>query len=73
MAILFFLLAIGNFTGSSVVLTLAGYEGIIWGFSAIYVAMIQVLNELYGKRILPIVEYKAEGHVWTSREINKAS
>ncbi|GAA4058049.1 acetate uptake transporter [Amphibacillus indicireducens] len=59
LTILFFLLAIGNFTGSSVILTIAGYEGIICGFSAIYAAMAQVLNELYGKELLPIGAYKA--------------
>ncbi|BAM48443.1 acetate uptake transporter [Amphibacillus xylanus] len=59
LTILFFLLAIGNFTGSSLVLTIAGYEGIICGFTAIYAAMAQVLNELYGKEILPIGTYQA--------------
>lgn len=59
LTILFFLLAIGNFTGSSLVLTIAGYEGIICGFTAIYAAMAQVLNELYGKEILPIGTYRA--------------
>ena len=59
LTVLFLLLAIGNFTGSSVILTIAGYEGIICGFSAIYAAMAQVLNELYGKELLPIGAYKA--------------
>lgn len=59
LTVLFLLLAIGNFTGSSVILTIAGYEGIICGFSAIYAAMAQVLNELYGKELLPIGEYQA--------------
>jgi len=54
LAILFFLLAIGDATGSSSVKHLAGYEGIICGFSAIYAAMAQVWNELYGKTVLPI-------------------
>lgn len=56
LTILFFLLAIGNFTGSSLILTIAGYEGIICGFTAIYAAMAQVLNEVYGKIVLPIGE-----------------
>lgn len=59
LTVLFLLLAIGNFTGSSVILTIAGYEGIICGFSAIYAAMAQVLNELYGKELLPIGAYQA--------------
>ena len=71
LTILFFLLAIGNFTGSSVILTIAGYEGIICGFSAIYAAMAQVLNELYGKEILPIGAYKAP--VVINPEIRQAS
>lgn len=54
LALLFFLLAIGNFTGSALILTIAGYEGIICGFTAIYAAMAQVINESYGKEILPI-------------------
>ncbi|MBM6615135.1 acetate uptake transporter [Desemzia sp. RIT804] len=58
LALLFFLLAIGNFTGSELILTIAGYEGIICGFTAIYAAMAQVLNELYGKTVLPIGEVK---------------
>ena len=58
LAILFFLLALGNFTGSELILTIAGYEGILCGFSAIYAAMAQVLNELYGKTIMPIGELK---------------
>ena len=58
LAVLFFLLAIGNFTGSTLILTIAGYEGIFCGFSAIYAAMGQVLNEVYGKTVMPIGEVK---------------
>lgn len=58
LAVLFFLLAIGNFTGSTLILTIAGYEGIFCGFSAIYAAMAQVLNEVYGKTVMPIGEVK---------------
>lgn len=54
LAILFFLLAAGNFTGSTAILTFAGYEGILCGFTAIYAAMGQVINESYGKEILPL-------------------
>lgn len=60
LTILFFLLAIANFTGSSVILTIAGYEGILCGFTAIYAAMAQVLNEVYGKTLLPIGEVKVK-------------
>ena len=56
LTILFFLLAIGNFTGSTMILTIAGYEGILCGFTAIYAAMAQVINEVYGRVVLPIGE-----------------
>ena len=51
--ILFFLLAIRDWTGSTLIGTIAGYEGIICGLSAIYLAMAEVLEEVRGKRILP--------------------
>lgn len=54
LAILFFLLAIGDATGSSTVKHLAGYEGVVCGLSAIYAGLAQVINELYGKTVLPI-------------------
>jgi len=52
--ILFFLLAIRDWTGSAAIGTFAGYEGIFCGFSAIYLAMAEVLNESFGKEVLPI-------------------
>ena len=58
LTVLFFLLAIGNFTGSALILTIAGYEGIFCGFSAIYAAMAQVINEVYGKTVLPMGNVK---------------
>jgi hypothetical protein len=54
LAILFFLLAISDFTGSAGIRTVAGYEGIFCGLSAVYACAGQVLNEVYGKRILPL-------------------
>jgi hypothetical protein len=54
LALLFFLLALGDITGSAAVTRLAGYEGIFCGFSAIYTALAQVLNEVYGTTILPL-------------------
>lgn len=60
LAILFCLLSIGNYTGSSLILNIAGYEGIICGFSAIYAAMAQVINESYGRTVLPIGEVSAQ-------------
>jgi succinate-acetate transporter protein len=50
--ILFFLLALrdwGYISGAWI-----GYEGIICGFSAFYVAIAEILNETYGKTVLPL-------------------
>jgi len=55
LTILFFMLAIGDFTGASPGFKqLTGYEGIFCGFSAIYAGLAQVLNELFGKTVLPL-------------------
>lgn len=54
LTILFFLLALGDFTGDPVFTVAAGYEGIICGLSAMYTAIAQVLNEVYGKTVLPV-------------------
>jgi len=54
LALLFFLLALGDATGSTMIKHIAGYEGIICGLSAIYTALAQVLNEVYGRTIAPI-------------------
>ena len=53
LAILFFLLAVGQVAGSSF-LKIAGYWGILCGLSAIYGAVAQVLNETYKKTVLPL-------------------
>ncbi len=54
LTILFWLLALGDASGSAAITRIAGYEGIICGFSAIYAAMAQVWNEYYGKTVLPL-------------------
>lgn len=54
LTILFFLLALGDYTGSETIKLIAGYEGIICGFTAIYTGLAQVINEVYGKDILPL-------------------
>ena len=55
LAILFFLLAIGDFTGASAGFKHAtGYEGIFCGLSAMYTGLAHVLNELFGKIVLPL-------------------
>ncbi len=53
LTVLFFLLAIGDFTAASAGFKhVTGYEGILCGFSAIYAGLAQVLNELFGKTVL---------------------
>jgi hypothetical protein len=55
LTILFFLLAISDFINASPGFRhFTGYEGIFCGFSAIYAGLAQVLNEVYGKVILPL-------------------
>jgi succinate-acetate transporter protein len=54
LVILFILLAIGDFTGIKTIKTIAGIEGIFCGLSAIYACAAQILNEVYGKSMLPL-------------------
>ncbi len=54
LAVLFFLLTARELTGSTNLGVIAGYEGIICGLSAVYLALAEVLNEAHGKVILPI-------------------
>ena len=55
LTILFFLLAYGDFANASPGFKhFTGWEGIFCGFSAIYTGLAQVLNEVYGKVILPL-------------------
>ena len=54
LVILFWLLALHHITGSKAIGTLAGWEGILCGLSAIYASIAQVLNEVYGRTVLPI-------------------
>jgi succinate-acetate transporter protein len=55
LTILFFLLAIGYFINAGPDFKhFTGYEGIFCGFSAIYAGIAQVLNEIFGKVVLPL-------------------
>jgi succinate-acetate transporter protein len=54
LTILFFLLAIGDYSGNSSIKHVAGIEGIICGASAVYTGVAGLLNEMYGKIVLPI-------------------
>jgi succinate-acetate transporter protein len=64
LAILFFMLTIRDLTGNPTLFgtftwnNLTGIEGIIVGFSAIYLGIAEVLNEAHQKTILPILPVK---------------
>jgi hypothetical protein len=58
LVILFFLLAISDFTGNKSLRVFAGYEGIICGLSAFYSGAAQVLNEVYERDVLPLGKIK---------------
>jgi succinate-acetate transporter protein len=62
--ILFFMLAIRDATGNPVLFgnvtfnTITGIEGVICGFSAVYLGFAEVLNEAHQKTVLPILPVK---------------
>ncbi|MCX8150720.1 MAG: acetate uptake transporter [Candidatus Bathyarchaeota archaeon] len=58
LTLLFFLLVARELTGNTTIATLTGYEGIICGLSAVYLAFAEILNEAHGKTVLPICPVK---------------
>ncbi len=52
--ILFILLAAGEFSSVTWVGKVAGFEGIVCGASAIYTAAANLLNEIFGRTVLPV-------------------
>jgi uncharacterized protein len=54
LTILFCLLGFADATGSRMLTRIAGYEGLACGASAIYVGAAQILNEIYGREVLPL-------------------
>jgi len=54
LTVLFFLLALVRLTGNPDLLLITGIEGVVCGASAIYTGIAEVLNEVYGKTILPL-------------------
>ncbi len=54
LTILFFLLALGDATGNATLKTFTGYEGIVCGGSAIYTGIGILINEMYGREVLPL-------------------
>ncbi|MDO6388016.1 MULTISPECIES: acetate uptake transporter [Uliginosibacterium] len=60
LVVLFALLAIGDATGNEAIKHLAGWEGILCGAFAIYDAAAQIINEIYGRDVLPMGKPKAK-------------
>jgi succinate-acetate transporter protein len=54
LTILFWLLAAGDLSGEEVFTRIAGWEGLFVGLSAMYLGIAQVLNESFGRTVLPI-------------------
>lgn len=54
LTVLFFLLALGDWTDNTSLKTFTGYEGIVCGASAMYAGVGALLNEIYGRNILPL-------------------
>jgi uncharacterized protein len=54
LTLLFVLLGLGDALNNPDITRIAGYEGIICGASAVYLAAAEILNEVYGRTILPI-------------------
>lgn len=57
LSLLFFLLAAANWTSgdlSSNILKVAGYWGVIDGFSGVYISLALVINESLGREIIPL-------------------
>ena len=54
LVILYLLLAIRDYTGNKDIGVFAGYEGLFCGLSACYAGAAQVLNEVYGRVVLPL-------------------
>jgi succinate-acetate transporter protein len=54
LTLLFFLLAIADATGSATLQRVAGYEGILCGLGAMYIGAAQILNEVWGRSVLPV-------------------
>ena len=48
------MLAAGDATGDKSLTTIAGWEGLFCGASAIYTGFAQVLKEVYGKTVMPL-------------------
>jgi succinate-acetate transporter protein len=54
LVVAFALLSIGDFLGNPMLKRIAGFEGIVLGFAAMYTGLAQILNELYGRVVWPL-------------------
>lgn len=54
LTVLFALLALHNWFESETIGVIAGFEGILCGASAIYLAVAEIVNEQHGRTVLPI-------------------
>ncbi|WML68084.1 MAG: acetate uptake transporter [Methanoregula sp. SKADARSKE-2] len=54
LALVFFLEALGAATPESIFTVLAGYIGVLSGLAAIYTALGPILNDIYGRTIVPL-------------------
>jgi hypothetical protein len=54
LTILFFMLAGAQYANSTIFIHITGIEGVICGFSAVYLAVAEILNESFKRNVLPI-------------------
>ncbi len=54
LTVLFALLVIEKLTGNETIGHIAGYEGIVCGGSALYLSAAEVINEKFGREVLPV-------------------
>ena len=76
LTILFLLLAIEHWVpehAAHLIGKIAGFEGIVCGASAIYLAMAEIINEAHGKTLLPIGEYTEKMAKVTAAEFSSAT
>lgn len=56
LAVLFLLLSVGDFTEMAIIKQIAGVVGIVCGFSAVYTSLAQVVNNEFGRKVMPLGE-----------------
>jgi succinate-acetate transporter protein len=54
LAILFYLLALGDHTGNATIQKIAGYEGLFTAGAALYTSFAQIVNETWDQYLLPL-------------------